>query len=186
MLGHIERIMLKHSSGLSLIELLITLTILGFMLAMGAPALSQYVANSRVRAVASDAREGLQLARMEAIRQNTAVSFCTSTTLGTGWEVRSGSDCSAGTVLRSKPSSASEAASVTLAPTSLSITFGADGRTRTSTGAVGSGVSLTTLDASWKNSCSGDCMRMRVEISPGGMIRTCNRDMAAGDPQACN
>ncbi|MDQ7989469.1 MAG: GspH/FimT family pseudopilin [Candidatus Dactylopiibacterium sp.] len=177
--------MLKRSRGFSLIELMVTLAVLGFILAMGIPSFSTYITNSRVRSVTSEMRDGLQQARMEAIRRNGTVSFCVTADTGTGWSVRTGADCSAGTVLSSRPSSTSEARSVTLNPTSLSVAFGSDGRIRTSSGAAGSGTALTTLEAGWSSSCSGDCVNMRVEISPGGMIRSCNSGLPEGDPQSC-
>lgn len=177
--------MLKQTRGFSLIELLVTLAVLAFVMAIGIPSFSEYLTNTRVRSVASEIRTGLQAARTEAVKRNDQAVFCLSTTNGTGWEVRSGNSCSGGTVLTSKAGASSEASTVNLSPTSASIVFGSDGRMRTSTGATASGTGLTNIDATWKKTCSGDCVRMRVEISPGGMVRTCNRNLPQGDAQAC-
>ena len=174
--------MLKRTvTGFSLIELMVVVALLAILLVMGVPAYRDYVTNSRVRAVASDLREGLQLARTEAIRRNNNATFCLAAASGTGWKIVTGTACT-GTEVRSKPATSSEASDVTLSPTDLTVTYSGTGRT---TGAAGT--TLTTLSITRKDSasCSGDCLSMRVEISPGGMIRTCNTGISAGDPQAC-
>ena len=175
MLDSEKRIMLSTNRGFSLIELMITLVILAILLMIGVPTMQHYINNSKVRAVAAEISDGLQTARMEAIRANPSATFCLSAANGTGWDVRQGSDCT-GTVLLSKTKAASEAAAVVLDPTALTVTFNSGGRSTTG---------ASTLNVSLKNTCSGDCLRMQVQVSAGGMARTCNRDMAAGDPQAC-
>jgi len=61
--------------GFSLVELMVTLSILAFVLAIGVPSFSTYIANSSLRAAATSVYGGLQKARAEAIRTNLDVQF---------------------------------------------------------------------------------------------------------------
>jgi type IV fimbrial biogenesis protein FimT len=61
--------------GFSLIELLITLAILGALFALGASTYRNWISNMHVRTTAEAIQNGLQLARGEAVRRNTQISF---------------------------------------------------------------------------------------------------------------
>ncbi|MEC5399777.1 GspH/FimT family pseudopilin [Uliginosibacterium sp. H1] len=171
---------MRTARGFSLIELMVTVTVLALLLAAALPNFREYLNNSRVRAVASEVHDGLQYARMEAIRRNESVTFCMAAATGTGWDVLTGTSCTGGTSLRSRPASASDASSVTLSPTSLTVTFSGTGRRA----AAAAGTTLTTLDVGWSGTCGDDCVSMRVEVSAGGMIRNCSQNITSG-PQAC-
>lgn len=77
----------RHARGLTLVELLTVVSLLGIMLALAIPNLSGWMANQRVRTEAQTLLTGLQLARSEAIRNNTRVLFRLDGTNG-GWLVR--------------------------------------------------------------------------------------------------
>ncbi|MFN3957350.1 MAG: GspH/FimT family pseudopilin [Tepidimonas ignava] len=62
--------------GFTLIELMVTLTVLAILLAIGVPSLQSFVTSSRLRAATQDLFESLQTARMEAIRRNLRVTVC--------------------------------------------------------------------------------------------------------------
>lgn len=170
--------MLK-ARGFSLIELAVTLVVLALLVGMGVPAWQEHVANSRVRALAGDIREGMQLARMEAIRRNDRVSFCLA---GQDWSVRSGADCSGGSALRTQHSAQR---GVNVAPASLGVIYDGRGRTRSASGAEQTGTAFSQIALRRSGSCGAECLAMTVEYSPGGMIRVCNPALPAGDPQAC-
>lgn len=72
--------MLKRR-GFTLIELMVTLSILAFSLALVAPSFSGWVQNSKVRSYAESLQNALQFARSEAVRRNTPVSLQITTTL---------------------------------------------------------------------------------------------------------
>lgn len=92
----------RAGQGYSLIELLVSLSILGILTAAAIPAFGEWIANSRVRTTAESIQNGLMLAKGEAVRRNAKVQFVlTSTgptaanvntvvaaTNGTGWMVR--------------------------------------------------------------------------------------------------
>lgn len=68
--------MQMKSAGFTLIELLVSITILVVLAAVGMPMLGQFVQNSRISSTSADLLSMINLARLEAIRRNTRVSFC--------------------------------------------------------------------------------------------------------------
>jgi type IV fimbrial biogenesis protein FimT len=61
--------------GFTLVEAMVALTILVLLLVAGAPSVSDFIRNQRIRTVAESLQAGLQRARAEAVRRNTSVSF---------------------------------------------------------------------------------------------------------------
>lgn len=70
---------LPHQCGVTLIELLVSMAILGILTAMAAPALSSLVANQRGKAMATDLYLSLIKARSEALKRNISVSLTPAT-----------------------------------------------------------------------------------------------------------
>lgn len=68
----------RPQSGFTLYELLITLLIVGVILTLGIPNLSEFTANSRLTAAANDLHASFQLARSEAARAKTNITICAS------------------------------------------------------------------------------------------------------------
>ena len=61
--------------GFTIIEVLITLAVLGVLLALGTPGFVEWLQNQQIRAAAEATLNGLQVARGEAVRRNTPVRF---------------------------------------------------------------------------------------------------------------
>jgi type IV fimbrial biogenesis protein FimT len=61
--------------GMSLIELMITLTIVGILILLGIPSFKQWLLNTRIRTVTESIQNGLRLARNEAAQRGTYVRF---------------------------------------------------------------------------------------------------------------
>ncbi|UCE32509.1 MAG: GspH/FimT family pseudopilin [Burkholderiales bacterium] len=59
-----------HASGFTLVEMLITMAIFAILTATALPSLKDFVANQRVRSVATDLHTSLLRARSEAIKRN--------------------------------------------------------------------------------------------------------------------
>lgn len=86
----------RQISGFTLIEMIVTLAVLSILLALAAPSFQAMVANAQLRSTAESVMAGLQLARAEALRRNTNVSFwmvnslsagCASSATSTSWVV---------------------------------------------------------------------------------------------------
>src|SRR5665647_349794 len=63
------------AQGFTLIELMIGITIMGIVLALALPSYKAFIQNTRIRNAAESIQNGLQLARLEAVRHNADVQF---------------------------------------------------------------------------------------------------------------
>lgn len=76
---------MKIHNGFTLIELMITLVILGLLLTGTLNMASSYISNVKLRSIADDIRVGLLTAKAEAIKRNTVIEFTPYTT--GGWKL---------------------------------------------------------------------------------------------------
>jgi type IV fimbrial biogenesis protein FimT len=196
-----------------MIELLITVAIVGVLAAIAAPALSSWVQNAQIRTTADAIQNGLQLARGEAVRRNSDVRFqlttttdnsCALSTTNSNWVVStvsgvgSGdptgacatppSDANAPYIIQVRPSAEGSGSSVDSAGQSL-ICFNGLGKQSTNAACNPPG----TVTISVKNPTGGACLEaggpmkcMNVVVSSAGQIRMCDRSLSqATNPQGC-
>jgi len=165
--------MLRRFSGFTLVEAMVSVVILSILAALALPSFNQMVANFRVRTAAEAMLNGLKLARSEAVRRNTQVSFTAS---GTGWTV---AQVSPATTLQTRPANeGGRGLTMTFASGNASATFQSNGR-------VLAGSPLTQITVS--SGVTG-ADRLQVNLGPGGVTRLCmsNPDLPANDPRRCN
>ncbi|MCE3262843.1 MAG: prepilin-type N-terminal cleavage/methylation protein [Pseudoduganella sp.] len=80
--------LVRRQQGLTLLELIIGISIMAFLMAMGMPHFTRWLQDAQNRAAAESVMNGLQLARMESLRRNTPVRFKLTDSSGrVAWEV---------------------------------------------------------------------------------------------------
>ncbi len=70
--------MKRAESGFTLLELMLVVAIAGVLLAVGIPAMGDYIRNSRITSAANDVMAALHFTRSEAIKRRQPVTLCTS------------------------------------------------------------------------------------------------------------
>lgn len=79
------------TQGFTLVEMMVTLSVLSVMLAVAVPSFTEFIANQRIRAAASDLHSTLLLARSEAIKRNTRMTLSPKGKgWADGWQMREG------------------------------------------------------------------------------------------------
>lgn len=186
--------MLRHTeaSGFTLIELMITIALLGVLLGMGVPALRDWITNTQINTAAEAINNGLQLARSEAVRRNTNVHF----TLGTNsaWIVGcqtvqndndgDGVDDCPG-IIQTRLAAETTQVIVNVTPAGAGmVTFGPLGRVTTN---ADTSQPITQLDVTVPDNVIDPAVRrdMRVLVG-GGSVRLCKPSLTlSSDPRAC-
>jgi len=166
-----------HQRGLTIVELMIALTITTVILAIGVPSFGVWVQNTRIRNAADAIVNGMNLARGEAVRRNTAVMFEIDS--GSGWVVSVGGD-----TIQERPAS-DGSADITVTPTTgaTQVTFNGVGAMVAN--ADGS-ASITDVDIeSDLVTLSHGARPLRVLVSRAGSIRMCDPNVDADDPRTC-
>ncbi len=172
--------------GFTLIEVMISLTVLGIVLMLGLPSFASWLQNQQLRAASEGLLNGLQTARAEAIRRNLLVQIVFAPP-GTGWSV---SEAVSGAAIQTRvKEEGSPNAVLTVTPnTATTVTF-------TSLGSVTANLNPPFPTASQfdiSNSAGGSCQQvggpmrcLRVVVSGGGSLRMCDPNVSLPDPRAC-
>jgi type IV fimbrial biogenesis protein FimT len=148
----------NRTHGFTLIELMVSLSILAILLGVAVPSFSSFTASQRVRAASTQLRTDLVLARSEALKRNRNVTIRPRLTAGwqSGWivvvedsgqELRAHNDVGNGISMGAEPEA---------------ITFNASGRVASPTGSVQIDLSATAGSA--------NAQRCLV-LDPSGMPR---------------
>lgn len=69
----------QNQVGFTLAEIMITMAIVGVLLAVGMPSMREFIQNGRITAVTNELVSSLMVARSEAMRQSTTTCVCPST-----------------------------------------------------------------------------------------------------------
>lgn len=149
---------MRYQPGFTLIEMMITITILAVMLMIAAPSFQTFIRGQRVKTTSFDVYSALTYTRSEAMKRNGDVTISPiSSNWSNGWNIKSGT-----TILRTQSNLST---SVTISgPTT--ITYGRDGRANASASIqvdpnpTGSGISprCISIELSGRpNSKTGSC-----------------------------
>lgn len=203
--------LIRSARGLTIIELLTGLVLLGILMVLAMPTFVQMLHNQKLRAGAESISAGLQIARTEALRRNAQVEFLLTdtepvednvggpnvNTAGPHWMVRANSTlgfqfvegrsgfAGSGQANATVVAIAAVVPSAPTATTAGTVTFNPIGRAELTANAVFD-VSNPTGGAC-KTPAGSEPMRcLRVVVTPGGRVRMCDPAVTdANDTRAC-
>ncbi|HEX5091207.1 MAG TPA: GspH/FimT family pseudopilin [Burkholderiales bacterium] len=194
-------------SGMSIIEVMIALVIMGILMALGLPSMATWLNNSQIRTAGETVLAGLTLARVEAVRRNQVVRFqlvsdltsgCVLTQSGTSWVVsqddpaglcdQAPSDTVAPRIIQTRSGGEGTPRAVVAATTAGTVYFNGLGRVTSPGGALN--MTQIAISNPTGGSCEhvdGGAMRcLRITISIGGEARMCDPAVSdATDPRKC-
>lgn len=198
---------LRRQRGVTLVELAVVMVITGIVFAYVLPELRTWMRNLKVRAAGESMLNGLNAARMEALKRNSPVTFwlvsdaspvptnaCSRSSSGVQWVVSiNDPDGKCGAEMgkedvepvllgRSKAQEYSNTVSVSAvdsAGTAVNrVAFNGLGQVQQVAGVT----SIQTVDIT---SAESGARRLRVVVETGGAVRLCDRDVSSTDPRAC-
>lgn len=162
--------------GVTLVELMIAIVILGILLAVGANSYTRWIQNQQIRVAAESILNGMQVARNEAVRRNVTVQFALD---AAGWrvtEVASASQVQAATIREGGRN-----AVITVTPAgATALTYGGLGRVGVNADAS---APIARVDVTSTNAAADRPMRILAGV--GGALKMCDPAVAAGDPRGC-
>ena len=191
----------SRERGFTLIELMVTISLLGVLLGLAAPSFSLWTRNAQVRTVSDALQGGARQAQTEAVRRNRQVVFflsndagCNASTApavnGNFWAIRTvplTAGDPAETVRCGNLADSSRGVSLT-GPTA--ICFNSMGR-QVANASPGAGTATCALDVSGLSSYDlaalGSDRPLRVLVTVGGQVRQCDpaRTLSATAPDGC-
>lgn len=196
--------LMRRSSGISLIELMVAVSVLAILTAVAMPSFTSWIRNARARTVADALQSGLRLAQGEAQRRTHAVAFfftnnksCTtgSTAVAGGsyWQIRTVPNAlltgdAAEAVQCGVLTDASGDAALSSPTGTTVLCFGADGRQTTLTNPAAIGLDCTAAAATYNVTPSGssaDKRPLRVTVSLAGSVRMCDPGKSSTAPDGC-
>jgi type IV fimbrial biogenesis protein FimT len=164
--------------GFSIVELVVAVAILAILSAIAVPSYTEYIANSQIRATTESIRNGLQLARAEAVKRNATVRFTLNS--DSSWNV----GCPVATancpiLIQTKPAKEGASSTITLSATG-SVDFTSLGVRSPAVGQL----ALVNVD----NTAipSANSRDLRVTVGAGGNMRVCDPNVSSStDPRFC-
>ncbi len=187
----------NRQKGVTLIELMVTVTILAIIAVMAAPSFSNYLNNRKIRNLAESIAAGIQIAKLDAVKENAIVEF-TLESSSNSWVVRR-VDNPDGTPSRTDiegfswdSTSWTSIANLTISPSdSNTVSFDGIGRMRDNNIAAESetppvnSTRLNQIDVGPTTPTPPGIYPARVEISLARGVRVCYLHLPPSDPKGC-
>lgn len=198
----------------SLIELVVSVAIIGLLVLLGFPSYQAWLRNVQIRNAAESLQNGLQVARMEALRRNERVSFwmlsaasvrvlddsCVRNGSGSSWVVSRDDPASACGVdysesaaprIIQKKAGGEGAADVLVGASDAGgnatscVTFNGFGRVEGACADAAASMPLTRMVFS-SSQADPNVRRLEVRLTAGGLIRMCDPAVvSSSDPRFC-
>jgi type IV fimbrial biogenesis protein FimT len=179
--------------GFTLTELMVVLAIMAVLMTAAAPSFKDWLANSQIRTKGEAVLNGMQLARTEALKRNTAIFF--SLAADSSWSVGcvnptadndddGVADCPA-IIQRKTAAEGGNAVSLAITPaTSSQAIFNGIGVLKTPN--PDGTMPINRIDFDSSALPSGQARALRVVLTDGGLARLCDPHITtAGDPRKC-
>jgi type IV fimbrial biogenesis protein FimT len=174
--------------GFNLIEVMISIVVLGVLISLAGPSFFEFMQNSQIRTAADAMQNGLQAARGAAISRNLPVRISIGPL--SGWTV---AESASGTLIESRVAEeGTPNVGVNVTPLgAIAITFSPLGAVTANSDGTASVTQLDFVNPSGGNcqTASGPMRCLRVLVTGGGSVRMCDPkfDPAATprDPRAC-
>lgn len=187
--------------GFTLVELMVTISLLAILLAVAVPSFNSWIRNTRVRTTAQVLQDGLRLAQAEAVRRNRTVSFfltadpsptasAVAVANGSNWGVRT-LPLITDEVAAFIRGGALEGvvAGVTITGP-IAVCFNAAGQQIANAAegcAINPAAPTATFDVAHTNAVAGEDRALRVTASLGGRVRMCDpaKALSTTNPDGC-
>jgi len=192
---------MRRVGGFTLVELMITVTILAVVLVAGLPTFREWLRNTHIRTAAESIQNGLRYARGEAGSRGVNVRF-EFTSSGAGWTVcalSGATSCTAAAAASADNTLQNFVAaggSADVAPM-VGTSIGTAGTPLSTPASAGSGITFNALGRPLGygtvavsridlNTAGKDGRRLVIQISSAGMPRMCDPNLSlATSPQGC-
>jgi type IV fimbrial biogenesis protein FimT len=166
----------RKNAGFSLIELMVSVVVLGILASVAVPSFQTWIRNTQIRNAAESISNGLQRARAEAVSRNTNVSFVMGA--DSSWTISVVNPAS--TIDQRLASEGSKNVTRTVLPA------GATTVTFSNVGLVVANADATNSITQFDLVAAGGNQNLRVTIGTGGNARMCDPNLVSGsNPRAC-
>lgn len=197
--------------GVTMVELVVVFAIVGILAAVAVPNFRTWIQNTQIRNAAESIQNGLQVARIEAVRRNSQVGLWLTTTIdatcavsvaGPNWVVSFDNPAGLCANAYLNETFAADDAAHNPAPRIIQLHAASDGAGNAVVASTDSQIvfngmgrlspaSATNKTIAITNPTGGACaptgsMRcMNVIVTPNGQVRTCDPAIVSTDPRGC-
>lgn len=163
----------NKQNGVTLVELVIGVAILAIVSAIAVPSYTEFIANSQIRSTTESIRNGLQVARAEAVKRNATVAFTLNMT-DTSWQVGCPTvTASCPATIQTKAPKEGGAGTITLTKTGTNtVSFTNLGNP---TAALGQ---LSLVDVDNSSIPAAKSKDLRIRVGAGGNVRVCDPNIS--------
>ena len=192
----------RRGRGFTLVELLITMVLLGLLIKASLPSFSAWISNTQVRTVAEALQNGIRLAQAEAVRRNRQVvlSFTNATPArnapaivgGVNWSIQTVAQFGGADAEFVQGGSLAEIGSgVTVASVGApldALCFNSNGRLIINADPGPANASCNAAGVTFEVNRANADRRLRVIVNVGGQLRMCDPSrptLSATSPDGC-
>jgi type IV fimbrial biogenesis protein FimT len=175
-----------RQSGVTLIELMIGLILIGVLIGMAVPSFRDWIINSQVRTATDGINDGIQFARTEAVKRNGPVRWRMPASNEAGWVVEALDRSTNAWTQVQQRLTAEGTPSVVVSASQSTITFLGNGFV--------SPIPNQPITFDVSNPNGGQCISqagagqvrcLRVTVTAGGQIRMCDPALPATNTTGC-